>query len=191
MDSVLIRFFLVVRPWHPLIVGGLMVVVAAAGTLVAAGRVAAADALAPVLLLQTLAASSGFAGPARRGHYDFLMAGGYKRVWVALAHWAVSAAPGMAGWILLGGIEYAFNVEPAALTAAGVTGLVLASTLPWAVTVPLPRLTGGLVWIVLVVSGLPRAVTVPLLVAVAGGAAAMAAAIAWIARADFPLETAQ
>ena len=187
----LIRFFLIVRPWHPLVAGGLGVVVAAAGALVAAGRVASADALAPVLLLQTLAASSGFAGPARRGHYDFLIAGGYKRAWIALAHWAVSAAPGIAGCVVLGIIEFAFRLQPGVLTTAGLSGVVLASTLPWAVTVPLPRLTGGLVWIVLVVAGLTRAITVPPLVAVAGGAAAMAAAIAWIERADFPLETAQ
>lgn len=188
----LIRFFLIVRPWHPVIVIGLAVVVAAEAALLAAGRIEAVDALAPVFLLQTLAVSSGFAGPARRGHYDFLIAGGHKRVWIALAHWAISAAPGIAGWLALAVIERALNGQPAAsLTAGALTGLVLASTLPWAATVPLPRLTGGLVWIVLVVAGMTRGVTVPPVIAVAGAVAAMVAAIAWIERADFPLETAQ
>src|SRR5687767_10430663 len=103
------RFFLIVGLWHPAVVAGLAVVVAIAGALVAAGWMKLADALAPVLLLQTLAVSSGFAGQARRGHYDFLFAAGYTRTSIALAHWVISASPGVAGWGALVLIEWALH----------------------------------------------------------------------------------
>jgi hypothetical protein len=80
----LIRFFLVVPP-----VPGLMMVAFAAS--VACGGVALAlratdpyGALAPIFLLQTLAASSGFVVPARRGHYDCCsraVSRGFASVW--------------------------------------------------------------------------------------------------------------
>lgn len=188
----LIRFFCIVRPWHSLVVGGLAAATAVAGLLLAVGRIDSADALAPIVFLQTLVVSSGFAGPARRGHYDFLIASGQQRLAIALAHWAVSASPGMSAWLVLALIDLAANGGSALLSPRVVTGLMVASTLPWAVTVPLPRLTGGLVWIVFdrVTAG-AAAVMVPTGVVAAGAVAAMTAAVIWIQRADFPLEAAQ
>ena len=189
----IVRFFLIVGLWHPAVAGGLAAVVVVAGGLLAAGRMDVGNALTPVILLQTLAVSSGFAGPARRGHYDFLFAAGHKRASIAVAHWAISAAPGAAGWGALVLIEWVSRGEAAApsLTGGALTSLVLASTLPWAVTVPLPPLTGGLVWIVLLATGISRPMTVPPLAAAIAAAAALVAAVVWIQRADFPLETAQ
>ena len=189
----IVRFFLIVGLWHPAVAGGLAAVVVIGSALFAAGRIEMGDVLAPVLLLQTLAASSGFAGSARRGHYDFLFAAGHPRLPIALAHWAISAAPGVGAWGVLVLVEWASNGRSgmSSSTSQALTGLLLASTLPWAATVPLPRLTGGLVWIVLLVTGLTRTITVPPLAAAIAAAAAMGAAVAWIRRADFPLETAQ
>ena len=189
----IVRFFLIVGLWHPAVAGGLTAVVAIGAALFAVGRIAMGDVLAPVLLLQTLAASSGFAGSARRGHYDFLFAAGHQRLPIALAHWAISAAPGVGAWGVLVLVEWATNGRSgmSSLASRALTGLLLASTLPWAVTVPLPRLTGGLVWIVLLVTGFTGTITVPPLAAAIAAAAAMGAAVAWIQRADFPLETAQ
>jgi hypothetical protein len=189
---VLIRFFCIVRPWHPLVAAGLIVAVVLGGFLLAAGGIQPADALAPILLLQTLSVSSGFAGPARRGHYDFLIASGQKRLAIAAAHWAVSASPGMSAWLVLALIDLVANGGSALLSPQVCTGLMLSSTLPWAVTVPLPRLSGGLVWLVFdrVTSG-AVATVVPTAVAAVAAGAAMAAAIVWIHRADFPLEAAQ
>jgi hypothetical protein len=188
----LIRFLLVVRPWHPVVAGGLVLVVAGAAVLLAAGRVSAGDALAPVLLLQTLVVSSGFAGPARRGHYDFLIASGQKRLAIAVAHWAVSATPGLAAWLALALIDLLVSGGRTLLSAPTVTAVVVASTLPWAVTVPLPRLTGGLVWVLFErVSAGGAAATVPTPVVIVVTATAMLAAVTWIEHADFPLEAAQ
>ena len=189
----IVRFFLVVGLWHPAVTSGLAAVVVVTGVLLAAEWMNLVDALAPVLLLQTLAVSSGFAGQARRGHYDFLFAAGHTRTVIAIAHWAISASPGVAGWGVLVLIEWATHGRDgmSAVTGGALTGLVLASTLPWAVTVPLPRLSGGLVWIVLLVTGITGGITVPPLAAVMAATAAMAAAVVWIGRADFPLETAQ
>ena len=188
----LIRFFLVVRPWHPVVAGGLALAVVASAILLAAGRIRAADALPPVLLLQTLVVSSGFGGPARRGHYDFLIASGQRRLAIAVAHWAVSAAPGVAAWLILVLVEVVTAGGSVLLSPHVVASVALASTLPWAVTVPLPRLTGGLIWLVVdrVTAG---ALTAMLPTAVVGLAAvvAMTGAVMWILRADFPLETAQ
>ncbi len=189
----IIRFFLIVGVWHPAVAGGLAGVVVIAGALLVAGRIDVEAALSPVLLLQTLAVSSGFAGPARRGHYDFLFAAGHGRVSIAAAHWATSAAPGMVAWwaLVLVNVISSGGAARSSMTGRTLTGLFLASTLPWAVTVPLPRLTGGLVWILLLAAGIPRAVNVPTPVAVIAAAAAMTAAVVWIQRADFALETAQ
>src|SRR5262245_49661807 len=69
----LLRFFRVAPPLPGLVVWtfGAVVAGACALVLIAPGRTA--GALAPLLVLQMFAASSGFAVPARRGHYDLLL----------------------------------------------------------------------------------------------------------------------
>jgi hypothetical protein len=107
------------------------------------------DVTVPVLLLQMFAVSSGFAVPARRGHFDLLLTGGVSRHAVAIVHWAMSVAPGVAVWLVLGCVEWALAGRPAAAFASGsIAAAIMISTLGWAMTVPLPRMTGGVMWLV-------------------------------------------
>jgi hypothetical protein len=185
----------------------------------------------PVLLLQMFAVSSGFAVPARRGHFDLLLTGGVTRLAVAIVHWAMSVAPGVAAWLVLGCVEWALTGHPsAALSNGSIAAAIMISTLGWAVTVPLPRLTGGVMWLVafflviaasqnwremllravdggarnldvgaafvlcpllLVGTELDHAHVLALLPGIGVAVIAMAAAIAWIVRADISLEAAQ
>lgn len=107
------------------------------------------DVTVPLLLLQMFAVSSGFAVPARRGHFDLLLTGGASRQTVALVHWAMSVAPGVLVWLFLGCVEWALAGRPAtAFSNGSIAALIMISTMGWAVTVPLPRLSGGVVWLV-------------------------------------------
>lgn len=107
------------------------------------------DVAVPVLLLQMFAVSSGFAVPARRGHFDLLLTSGSPRVRVAVVHWAMSIAPGIVVWAVLGCVEWAFVGHPGTVFSNGsIAAVIMISTTAWAVTVPLPRLSGGVVWLV-------------------------------------------
>jgi hypothetical protein len=108
-----------------------------------------ADALTPLALLQMLAASSGFAVAARRGHLDLLLTAGPARVNVALAHLGLSILPGMLVWWALGLVEMlvARTVRPLAFASGSVVSLCVISALAWALTVRLPRLSGGIAWL--------------------------------------------
>ncbi|MBI4264916.1 MAG: hypothetical protein HY657_11120 [Acidobacteria bacterium] len=228
-----LRFFHVVRPWHPMMPGAFGIALGATGVvLMLDGGTRTAGPLAPIFLLQALTTSSGFATPARRGHYDLLLTSGQGRVRIGVAHWLMSVAPGVATWLALAALELAFIGGPAqSLTSGTVAGMILVSALPWAATVALPRLTGGLVWItllVLVVSVMPGSTNeivaewqaaddgpivrtlavlvcpwilagrdlrgpdlLPAAAAIAFASLAVVAAVAWIARSDFPLEAGQ
>ena len=108
------------------------------------------DVAVPVLLLHMFAVSSGFGVPARRGHFDLLLTSGSSRLQIALAHWCVSVAPGLAVWLVLGVAEVVLKAGPngAVFSSGTVSAMVLISTLGWALTVPLPRLSGGVIWLV-------------------------------------------
>jgi hypothetical protein len=110
------------------------------------------DAIAPVALLQMFSASSGFAVPARRGHFDLLLTGGATRLRVAVAHLAVSILPGLALWVALGAMEMAAarTLTPRAFASGTVFAMFVISMLAWALTVPLPRLSGGIAWLLLI-----------------------------------------
>lgn len=212
----LLRFFLVVPP-----VPGLMAL--AFGASVACGGVALAlhatdpyRALAPIFLLQALAASSGFAVPARRGHYDLLLTSGVTRLRIGIAHLVASTLPGVVCWMIVAGLEAITGAGAAPVsTASGTTAaMVILSVLTWAATVPLPRLTGGILWLLLLVApinhaALPaplRAVVLPWTLvganmssfgplAIALPAAVVCAAVllalAWICRTDITLQVAR
>jgi hypothetical protein len=108
------------------------------------------DAAVPVCLLQMFAVSSGFSVPARRGHFDAVLTGGSSRLGVALTHWLVSVAPGVAVWLTLGVCEQALAPpgRGAVFSNGTIVAMVLISTLGWALSVPLPRLSGGVIWLV-------------------------------------------
>lgn len=111
-----------------------------------------AQVVVPIVLLQMFAASTGFAVPARRGHYDLLITGGASRLRIAASHFTVSIAPGIAAWLLLACVELALaGGRPRTLAAGSVVTMLLVSSLAWAISVPLPRLSGGIMWVLAVV----------------------------------------
>jgi hypothetical protein len=150
----LIRFFRVVPPAPLWMHAALIIAVLAGGAALMLELTVPAGALAPIVLLQMLATSSGFAVPARRGHYDLLLTSGVSRVQIAVAHWAASSLPGIAAWLAIAAIEaMATRGAPVVSLSSGtIVAFAIVSLLPWAVTVPLPRLTGGLIWLLLVVT---------------------------------------
>jgi hypothetical protein len=150
----LVRFFLVVPPVPSMMTGTFGIVTLAAAAAIVGDTNRAAGALVPVLLLQSLAASSGFALPARRGHYDLLLTRGKNRTLIAIVHWATSIAPGLASWLVLATLELILSGGGhASLLATGTCAAVfLVSTLPWAATIALPRFSGGIAWMLVVVT---------------------------------------
>ncbi len=210
MPAQVARFFLV----SPLVPRALILAFAAAalggGVVIAMDVRCATRTLAPVLLLQVFAASSGFIVPARRGHYDLLLTSGARRTTVALMHCLMSALPGLMAWVILAAIERAAG--GGTLTGPGTVGvLFFLSTVPWALNVPLARLSAA---IVCLLTGLAMVVISPddgpgagtlvrwassvlameprraFALMVAGGCAVVAA-VAWIQRTDLPLESGQ
>lgn len=151
----LVRFFRVVSPLSGLVVWTFGVLVAAAACIVIVTPERTAGALAPLLLLQMFAASSGFALPARRGHYDVLLTRTGRRTSIALAHWVTSIAPGIASWLIVASIESLTSGRASAALASGTcVAVLLVSTIPWAITVALPRFSGGIGWLlVLTIAG--------------------------------------
>ena len=144
----LLRFFRVASPLPGLVVWTFSAIVAGACAvvLIAPGRTA--GALAPVLVLQMFAASSGFAVPARRGHYDLLLTKTGGRMSIALAHWVSSIAPGVAGWLIVSSVEALVTGSASIAMASGTCAAVmLVSTMPWAATIALPRFSGGIGWL--------------------------------------------
>ena len=149
----LFRFFIVAPPVPPLMVTtfAVLVVIAAGVLLIDPGRGAAA--VMPVVVLQLFACASGFATPARRGHYDLLLTRGEGRVRLALAHWLLSVAPGAAAWLAIGVIELTVADEGhlAVFSSGTCAALALVSTLPWTMGVALPRFAPSIGWVLVLV----------------------------------------
>ena len=152
----LLRFFLVVSPLSGLVVWTFGLLVVAASVLIVVAPERTAGALAPLLLLQMFAASSGFAVPARRGHYDLLLTRSGGRTSIALAHWLTSISTGVASWLILASVEALASGRASISLASGTCAAVaLVSTIPWAVTIGLPRFSGGIGWLlVLTLAGI-------------------------------------
>ncbi len=146
----LIRFFRVVPPVPPLIVGLFAVTVSVAGAAILVDSTHASDALVLICVLQVFAASSGFVVPARRGYYDLLFTRVESRTRIVLMHWAASVAPGATGWLTLALVEMLVtsNVHTATLSSGSLAAMWLVSSIPWATTVALPRFAGALGWLV-------------------------------------------
>ena len=144
-----LRFFCTVRLHSNYMLGGMAVLGMIGVVEVAASPERGIDAAVPLLLLHMFGVSSGFAVPARRGHFDLLLTGGTSRLEIAAAHWIVSVAPGLIAWFTLGLCEaLLWSAQPGAVFASGtVAAVALISSLGWAVTVPLPRLSGGAIWL--------------------------------------------
>lgn len=144
-----LRFFRILTTQPSLIWWTFVVLVLVGAVAVVRDPSRSVGAMAPVLLLQLFAASSGFEVPARRGHYDLLLTSGHRRIWMALLHWATSVAPGVVAWLALAAVEgIASGGSDTSLLASGtMAAMGLVSTLPWAITVRLPRYSGGIGWL--------------------------------------------
>jgi hypothetical protein len=140
-------FFRIVPLHSPYLCAGLLAVTTMAVVMLVVDASAGRQVLVPVLVLQMFAASTGFAVPARRGHYDLLLTGGSGRLRVSATHLLVSIVPGMAAWLSIAGAELAVTGNSVALASGSIAALLLVSTLAWALTVPLPRLSGGMIWL--------------------------------------------
>lgn len=108
------------------------------------------SAVVGILLVQLFAASTGFSGRASRGFYDPVLTSGVSRAEVAFLHFAVSAGPGAAAWLVVGLAQAlrAGSVHVGALRPAGLVGLLLVSSVSWASTLSLPAFSGGGAWLV-------------------------------------------
>jgi hypothetical protein len=150
----LVRFFHIVPPVPSMMMGTFVVLSLVAASVTISDVERAPGALVPVLLLQSLAASSGFSLPARRGHYDLLFTRGSSRTLIALVHWATSIIYGLASWFGLALLEVVVSAGAShRLFASGTCAAVfLVSTLPWAITVALPRFSGGIGWLLVAVT---------------------------------------
>lgn len=214
-----VRFFHVVPPLPRLLVVTFAVVSAMSAAAISIDSSQVTRTLGPLLLLQLLASSSGFAASARRGYYDLLLTRGHARLQVAVVHWLVSIAPGVVGWIILGIVELLVTRGASGIAFASGTALamLLLSTIPWALTVALPRFSGAIGWAIVVLMttalipdafwwgpagvllfpavAVGRELTprdVPIVMPALGIAVTlMAAAWFWIHRTDFALEAAQ
>lgn len=216
----LIRFFRVVPPAPGWMSIAFAVAALGGGAALIIDQTMPASALAPIFFLQMLAASSGFAVPARRGHYDLLLTSGISRLAIAGAHCTASCIAGIAAWLAIAvGEAIAIGGVPTTSFASGtVLALIAVSLLSWAITAPVARLSGGLVWLLLVVTlqaFVPAAFLTPnafsvlvspwlligtalseidsitILPIIATTTAAVCAACAWIDRADIPLQVAR
>ena len=147
------RFFLAVPLQSPYMLGGLALVVVLGMAELVLAPGSGQDAVVTLLLLQMFSASSGFAIPARRGHYDAILTGGSSRTAVVGWHLVMSVAPGLVGWLVLGACELGVG-RSVVLSGGSIAAMVMVSAAGWAVTVPLPRLSGGVVWLVLLLAGL-------------------------------------
>jgi hypothetical protein len=146
----LLRFFRVASPLPALVVWTFGVIVAGACTIIIFVPARTAGALAPLLVLQMFASSSGFAVPGRRGHYDLLLTRTGGRVSIALAHWVSSIAPGIAAWLIVCSVEALTTGRTSIAMASGTCAAVaLVSTIPWAATIALPRFSGGIGWLLI------------------------------------------
>jgi hypothetical protein len=149
----LARFFAVVPPMPLLMIGAFVVVTVASVAVIVVEPTRTAGALTPVLLLQLFGNSSGFDVPARRGHYDLLLTHGEARRRIIIGHWAASALPGVASWLVLGVASWTTisgDERSSLFTVGTLTAVSLVSTIPWATTVRLPRFSGAIGWLLII-----------------------------------------
>lgn len=107
------------------------------------------EALVIALFMQMFAAASGYRERALRGHFDPMLAAGCSRRSVAAAHWTMSVAPGMLGWLMVSAGVAAVQPArwPASVTPSGLVGFLYVSCAAWAVALPLTRYISGVLWV--------------------------------------------
>lgn len=145
-----LRYFAAVSPPPPPLVVVFGALAIGAGALEALDRGSSDWVLASIAVVQLFATSTGFTRNATRGYYDPILIGS-DRWRIALAHFAVSSAPGALAWLLCGACQVLAARSPAvpALRPAGLAALLLVSAVPWALTVRAAPYLGGALWLLL------------------------------------------
>jgi hypothetical protein len=107
-----------------------------------------------LLFLQMFLVSTGFAIPARQGHFDPLLTCAESRPRVAAAHCLASIAPGAAGWLTLAitGLALGSPAAWSALIGDRMAALLIVSALGWTAGFLLPRGAAGVIWIAALVT---------------------------------------
>jgi hypothetical protein len=105
------------------------------------------------LFVQMFAAGSGFREPARRGHFDAVLARGTSRIAVAAAHWVVSVAPGLLVWVALSAVILWVqpDEQPVGFTLAGLVAVLYVSSASWMLALPFTRYGSGVIWLLALV----------------------------------------
>jgi hypothetical protein len=104
------------------------------------------------LVFQMFAAATGYRARARRGHFDPVLVAHPPSI-VALAHAAVSQAPGLIVWGGVTLVDVAVRREwPIGLWPAALSALAYTSAVAWATTVALPQYSAGVLWLVGIVT---------------------------------------
>jgi hypothetical protein len=115
------------------------------------------SAFGSVLLLQMFSASSGFSGPAGRGYFDPLLAGGPSRLRIAIGSLLASTLPGLIAWAVVVLVAVALGRAGTAVAVHRQVALVLVSAIAWAGGLALPRMAAGGLWaVVLLTAALSR-----------------------------------
>ena len=110
--------------------------------------------LGMLLFLQMFLVSTGFAIPARQGHFDPLLTCAQSRPRIAAAHCLASIAPGVAGWLALTitGLAVGSTAAWSALIGDRMAALVIVSAVGWTAGFLLPRGAAGVIWIAALVT---------------------------------------
>lgn len=150
--SPLAFFAVVLRPTRTLVMIAIAIVVVALA-LAWVNPSGYDQGVALALFAQMFAASTGYQERARRGQFDPILTGRATRFPVAVAHFAVSLAPGAAVWTVLGLIDLVARPErwPTAFTTAGLAAFFAVSILAWSATLRLARYSGGALWMLVLV----------------------------------------
>lgn len=148
--SPLLFFWLVSPPKRYLVVSLAALLVGGVGMQVT-GFDSADFALVCILIVQLLAASTGFTVHASRGFYDPILISGRSRFSLAGSHFLSSALPGILAWTGIGIVQAirAGSLAVEAFQPEGWAAILLVSTIAWALTVRLPPLSGGVAWLLI------------------------------------------
>jgi hypothetical protein len=103
------------------------------------------------LFFQMFAASTGYRHQALRGHFDPILTAGSSRAACACAHFALSITPGIAVWLVIAVVTWAFRRGRGPglemTSASALVAVLYASTLCWTVSLALRRYAGGVLWL--------------------------------------------
>ena len=148
-----LRFFAAVSPPARVLVAVLAVLAAGAVVLETVNAGSSDWVLASVGIVQLFVSATGFHRHATRGYYDPILLDG-ARARLALAHFVVSAAPGVGAWCVTGCAEAvaARSLSVPAFRAPGWAALLLVSAIPWASSLRTSRFAIGVLWLLVTAS---------------------------------------